>query len=65
MGIESEISTRLVIHSYDESSDTFECEVEDLNYNYESFRVPGVLVPILIGCPVGDPSEVVGQTFEL
>lgn len=59
-----EISTRLVVHSYDEANDTFNCEVEDLNYNYEPFNLPAVLLPILIG-QGGEPSELVGRTFEL
>lgn len=63
----NEISTRLVIHSYNEANDTFNVEVEDLNYDYAPFDLPALLLPMLVDTThVSDlPHGIVGQTHEL
>lgn len=59
-----EISTRLVVLAYDQSTDTFECEIEDLNYDYDPFGLPALLLPMLVG-ESGEPEKFVGNTYEL
>lgn len=65
--MDNNISTRLVIHSYDEDADTFRAEVEDLNYEYPPFDIPAMLLPILVDTTdVRDlPHGLVGNTCEL
>lgn len=61
------VKSEIKVVSYDEQSDTFDCEIYNhsmIKDNYETMGIDAAVLPLMVG-EWGEPSEFVGRTFNL